>query len=153
MALSRKIVGLILVQVLTAAPVYARRGKTRTVPQTTTASAVVIPPRPRARPAEIVTPLPSNPRAPLAPLAPSASQSLPLFLDKLPLPHGMTVVLDRTLRLHLDLPTLLGQVAQPSDTVSVTLEAQSGSAWLWLTYRIPSAATPLSTGQNPSVPK
>lgn len=58
-------------------------------------------------------------------------------LENLPLPNGVTVLLDRTLKVKLDLATLWQKQIRQPDTYSLTLEAQSGSGWLWLTYRVP----------------
>ena len=58
-------------------------------------------------------------------------------LENLPLPNGLTMMLDRSLTVRLDLATLWQKRVQQPDTYSLTLEAQSGSGWLWLTYRMP----------------
>ncbi len=67
------------------------------------------------------------------------SQSSMPRLENLPLPNGLSLALDRSLKVRLDLATLwLAQVRQP-DTYALTLELQSGAGWLWLTWALPSA--------------
>ncbi len=84
---------------------------------------------------EIVNPLTPEVRQQLE--AENAPPTLLPRLENLALPNGITVMLDRTLRVKLDLATLWQKQVQQPDTYSLTLEAQSGSGWLWLTYRLP----------------
>ncbi len=74
-----------------------------------------------------------------------ADQAQPTVLPRLqtlPLARGWTVMVDRSVRVRLDLATLWDKrVAQPN-TYSLTFEAQSGMGWLWLTWQLPGAALP-----------
>ncbi len=135
MALLLKILPLLLVSVLAATQGHARprRGK---------------PAKLRVPPFTVVIPLQLPPIWPAitSPISPELRKQLekeqaprPLLprLENLPLPNGLTMMLDRSLTVRLDLATLWQKRVQQPDTYSLTLEAQSGSGWLWLTYRMP----------------
>ena len=63
-------------------------------------------------------------------------------LQNLPLARGWTVMVDRSVRVRLDLATLWDKRVQQPNTYSLTFEAQSGMGWLWLTWHLPGAALP-----------
>ncbi len=120
---------------LLASAADARPGKPKPHPVRPPHITVVVPFRMPPVAPEIVSPLTPELRQQLE--AANAPPTLLPRLENLPLPNGVTVMLDRTLRVKLDLAALWQKQVQQPDTYSLTLEAQSGSGWLWLTYRLP----------------
>lgn len=116
---------------LVSLPASARKAKKKRAHTVPVAMSVVIPFKPASQFAPIHSALSAELRARLEvqPLLPR--------LENLPLPNGITVMLDRSLQVRWDLATLFKQRVQQPDTYSLTLEAQSGSGWLWLTYHVP----------------
>jgi hypothetical protein len=135
MSLARPILLLLLLPLL-AGSAHARPRKP--VPVPAPQPVIVVPLlAPQATPANPLAHAPREQRQ----LGTPPLSILPRF-ENLPLWNGASLTLDRSLRFRFDLATLLQQAEQPKDTYSLTVEAQTGSTWLWLTYHLPAAPLP-----------
>lgn len=130
---------LVVMLVLVAgSPVLARARKPKRPPVVRAPLSVVTQPRPPPPEFRFAAPVPPTVRP---------GNALPINPRQLALPYGMTLTLDRSLRVELNLAELLQPHAPAQDTYSLTFEAQSGSAWLWLRYGMPRMTS--TTPKNP----
>lgn len=60
---------------------------------------------------------------------------LPKF-DKLSLPRGMSIAINRSLVVKWDLSQVFPTQTPRLNLYTLTLEAQSGSGWVWLSYHL-----------------
>jgi len=136
MAIVRNILPWLVIALLAAAPAHAAKRKGRRAAVDKPVHHLVMQPQLLPRFPGIVSPLTPQQRAQYD--VDHASRPLLQRFENLPLPNGLSVTLDRSLRVRLDLATLWDTAVQPPNTYSLTLEAQSGIGWVWLTYRLPS---------------